>query len=283
MKQKLKLFTAFLCGAVLFSGVTYAQNNDLIAKVVNLKVKVDGKEKKFKNNIVKINNNIYVPLSDVTGATGYNAKTTSTVIEINKVETITTPLSSDKQVFNKQPAELYKYVKVLSKNGELYEIDGFDADWIFTNQQGKQYIALEHLNYIKTLFFIINDSYDITESTNPYLNGRLVTKIDMKLGVHGVIDYDNLKYYSKDGDLVYSYNNNYYGVNKKYTDAVIYNVKNKKMFNASSNPNKMLNVIEFQSFDKLHLISLEDIFGALGVSATIDINKKEEVVTLYFK
>lgn len=65
MKQKFKLLTAFLCGAVFFSGVSYASTGELVAKVVDFKIVVNGKETTLNNDPVLINNYTYLPVRDV--------------------------------------------------------------------------------------------------------------------------------------------------------------------------------------------------------------------------
>lgn len=83
MKEKLKIVTAFLCGAVFFSGVSYAATGDIIAKPANFKVVVDGQEKKFKNKIVTIEGTTYLSIRDTAKAVDKEVDFKNGVINLN--------------------------------------------------------------------------------------------------------------------------------------------------------------------------------------------------------
>lgn len=85
MKQKLKIVTAFLCGAVFFSGISYAATGDIIAKPANFKVIVDGQEKKFNNKIVTIEGTTYLSIRDTAKAVNKEVDFKNGVISLNSV------------------------------------------------------------------------------------------------------------------------------------------------------------------------------------------------------
>lgn len=81
MKQKLKLLTAFMCGAVFFSGVSYAAT-EYKAIQANYKIVVNGVEQKLSNNPVTINNSTYLPIRAVGEVLGYNVGFKDNVITL---------------------------------------------------------------------------------------------------------------------------------------------------------------------------------------------------------
>lgn len=83
MKEKVKVVTAFLSGALLFGSVgAYAANTDLIAKPVKFKVVVDGQEQKFNNAIVSINGTTYLSVRDTAEAVDKSVTYNNGVINI---------------------------------------------------------------------------------------------------------------------------------------------------------------------------------------------------------
>lgn len=84
MKQKFKLVAAFLCGAVFFSGISYAATGDLIARPTNFKVVVDGKEQKFNNKVVTIENTTYLSVRDTAQAVGKEVDFKNGVITLSE-------------------------------------------------------------------------------------------------------------------------------------------------------------------------------------------------------
>ena len=84
MNQKLKLLAAFLCGAVFFSGVSYAASN-LTATIANLKIVVNGQEKVLTEKPVIINNKTYLPVRDIGTITGYKVDYKGGVVSLDSV------------------------------------------------------------------------------------------------------------------------------------------------------------------------------------------------------
>lgn len=82
MKQKIQIITAFLCGAIFFSGISYATNN-LTASVVDLKIVVNGQEQSLSEKPVVINNRTYLPVRDIGVITGYDVSYQKGVVSLN--------------------------------------------------------------------------------------------------------------------------------------------------------------------------------------------------------
>lgn len=94
MNNKVKIVTAFLCGAVFFSGISYAATGDIIAKPANFKVIVDGQEKKFNNKIVTIEGTTYLSIRDTAKAVNKDVSFSNGVIALSS----TTEKDSSKSV-----------------------------------------------------------------------------------------------------------------------------------------------------------------------------------------
>ncbi|MGG3281862.1 stalk domain-containing protein [Paenibacillus solani] len=67
-----KAVIGFICGAVFFSGVSYAASGKLTATKASYKVYVNGKEQNLKNKPVVIDGITYLPVREVSNALGYN-------------------------------------------------------------------------------------------------------------------------------------------------------------------------------------------------------------------
>jgi len=85
MKQKLKLSIAFLCGALFFSGISYAANT-LTARIVDYKIIVNGQEKTLSEKPVLINNRVYLPVRDIGTITGYTVDYKNRVVTLSNTE-----------------------------------------------------------------------------------------------------------------------------------------------------------------------------------------------------
>lgn len=83
MKQKLSVLSAFLCGAIFFSGVSYAANSYLKAfPVKNSKIEINGSETTLESPVVTINNSLYIPLKELGQKAGY-AVSSGSIIRID--------------------------------------------------------------------------------------------------------------------------------------------------------------------------------------------------------
>lgn len=90
-RQKSKIVISFLCGAIFFSGVSYAADNYLKAvPVKNSKLKINGSETVLEDPMVNINGRLYAPLKELGQEVGFSVSSGST-IQIDKFEKL--PLS----------------------------------------------------------------------------------------------------------------------------------------------------------------------------------------------
>jgi len=89
-----KYIVGFLCGALFFSGVSYAADNFLKAYPnSNSSVYINGKESAFNEPVVTINNKLYLPIREFTQYAGYRV-TYGSSITLDKFEKL--PLSITK-------------------------------------------------------------------------------------------------------------------------------------------------------------------------------------------
>lgn len=82
MKNKIQIVTAFLCGAVFFSGVSFAAS-ELKIKQAPYKIKVDGVELKLSDSPYSINDRAYLPIRAMGDATGHTVQFDSKTNTIN--------------------------------------------------------------------------------------------------------------------------------------------------------------------------------------------------------
>jgi hypothetical protein len=92
--------------ALSVTSVAVAANTELVAKVVNYKINVNGKEQKFDNKVVSIDGTTYLSVRDVGKATGYKVGYKGGVVSLTSggipstdiVESISNPSQSDFKV-----------------------------------------------------------------------------------------------------------------------------------------------------------------------------------------
>ncbi|ANS73979.1 hypothetical protein AWM70_04840 [Paenibacillus yonginensis] len=101
MNNKIKIVSAFLCGAVFFSGVSYAAES-LKAIPKSFKFVVNGVEKKLTNTPVVINNTTYLPVREVANSLGYSVNLQRDTISFN---------TSSGTTGNVDSSSLYDYEK----------------------------------------------------------------------------------------------------------------------------------------------------------------------------
>ncbi|WP_435921277.1 hypothetical protein [Paenibacillus sp. DYY-L-2] len=159
MKNNIKIVSAFLCGAVFFSGVSYAADNFLKAIPSKSKIIINGSETKFNDPIVSINDRLYIPLKEFTQKTGFSVTTGST-IQIEEYESLPKSKTHDGVEITLNSLEkngdnvtLNITVKNKSTQSIKLELTGITADF---NVQGRKYYTLGGQLYS---FIPINDSF----------------------------------------------------------------------------------------------------------------------------
>lgn len=203
--------TAFLCGAVFFSGVSYAATGDFIAKPANFKVIVDGKTQSFNNPVVTINGTTYLSLRDTAKAVNKEVQYKSGVITMNSLATSTgennTPNSNDSGVssinnFKKLPLTLVKgdytvtvksvslseistdiYVVVKNNSNEKTTIEYDTATGANRNVPGKEYKVL---GVIRT-----GDDFPNEIDANTTLEG-IIRKSKVEQGTENILFHMNV-------------------------------------------------------------------------------------------
>jgi len=155
MKQNLKLLTAFLCGAVFFSGISFAATGELKALVSDYKVKLQGSIIKTKSKIITISGEHYIAAKDVATLTGkqLTIDKNSKTIRFDEVKKNVTTVKPDDSASNFKinipDAALNKIIrKMINKpNGEIFYNDIKNITGIY--QEGDGIKSLEGLQYFK--------------------------------------------------------------------------------------------------------------------------------------
>lgn len=81
MKQKLQIITAFLCGAVFFSGISYAAE-ELKARTTNYSIEYNGEVMKLDDPVLSVNSKSHIPLRGVLESLGYDVGFENGVISL---------------------------------------------------------------------------------------------------------------------------------------------------------------------------------------------------------
>jgi hypothetical protein len=204
MKQNLKLLIAFLCGAIFFSGISYAANT-LTATVVDLKILVNGQEKVLSEKPVVINNRTYLPVRDIGTITGYEVAYEQGVISLNSSRSNTENQSKTDDQSNStsdKPRFEFKKLPITVTKGDISvtvnsisrgEYSTTDFSVTIVNNTGEDL----SVNYTS---FVLGANYDVpgkkytthgtisgeTEFSKPVKAGSTVTGTIRK----GVVDED---------------------------------------------------------------------------------------------
>ncbi|QSF43550.1 stalk domain-containing protein [Paenibacillus tianjinensis] len=120
MKEKFKIASAFLCGALLFSGVSFAATGDFVAKTSKFKIVVNGKEQKLAKSPVTIDGSAYVPVRDVGSITGYEVGFKNGVISLDNEAVIIDHLNTTTTTNVSTESDVIKFKKLpitIEKNG----------------------------------------------------------------------------------------------------------------------------------------------------------------------
>jgi hypothetical protein len=122
MNQKIKIATAFLCGAIFFSGISYASTGNLVAKLTNFKVTVNGKQQKLDNNLVSIDGRTYLSTRDVAKVTGFDVAFKSGVVSLTNDTPSTEPSIADEPSNNSNPKQSDFMTLPITKTFKDYDI-----------------------------------------------------------------------------------------------------------------------------------------------------------------
>ncbi|WP_342422364.1 stalk domain-containing protein [Paenibacillus sp. FSL E2-0178] len=132
MNDKIKIISAFLCGAIFFSGVSFAADT-LTATSSNLKIIVNGREAKLSKTPVLINGSTYLPVRDVGTITGYTVDYTKGSVMLNNITASSEPVSNSSSSIEQNVIEFKKLPITIEKNGYSVSVDKVSAGEISTD------------------------------------------------------------------------------------------------------------------------------------------------------
>lgn len=200
MNQKLKLATAFACGAIFFSGISYAADSDLLAKIVDYKISVNGSEKKLENKPVLINESTYLPLRELAELIGYEVGWNNGEIALNS---------------KKVAAPKYEVLNMLVYPLKIYINGEYNKE--------TQYLGEYSGDFLKDKDGVIYCRFDKASSLILIAAGETTNNQQFK-----TIDYSKR-------DSYYTLTTKYTNDTEKYEEAIFYNKDHTKKYEASGN------------------------------------------------
>lgn len=251
MNNKIKIISAFLCGAVFFSGVSYAASGDLIAKITNYKLFINGMEKDLKNKPVVINGTTYLPLREVSQAVGYNVTLNKEKILLDNSSKSPAPAQDTVSQSNDLIAVAAENFKI-NVDGKLYGLSmGFPM-----YVKGQEIYAGFDAGFIDLIVSVASNDYIIYETNND--NPDFIT------AQHFASNYKYLTIIEKQ---------------KSYE---LKNLQNDKVYKISLNQDTSTGAI-FIKDKKTYAIPLNDLFKQLELNAEAKYDSKQKLITLNFK
>ncbi|RXZ78212.1 hypothetical protein EBB07_29600 [Paenibacillaceae bacterium] len=126
MKRKLPMFVAgTLFGlAISVGSIAVAANAELVAKVFNRKIVVDGKELKLEDKPLIINNKTYLPVRNIAEGLGYNVTLNEKQIEL-KTKTVVnnTTTNNDQSKVSNDKGEYVKDLNNIIKHEDKLDVN----------------------------------------------------------------------------------------------------------------------------------------------------------------
>lgn len=243
-----KSVIGFICGAIFFSGVSYAASGKLTATIASYKVYVNGKEQNLKNKPVVIDGITYLPVREVSNALGYNVTLNKGNIMLdNGTATATRSTKTDNVKLIKLDATALE----LSVNNKDYGLASSTNIYVNDNIIYMIFDA----SVIDLLVSIASGDYIIHETNND--NPDFVTT------EHFAREYKYLDIIEKQKTykLKSLQNDKTYDVvlDKQSSKGVVYNEDTKK-----------------------HLVPINDVFKTLGLNMEAKYEPNNEKVTLKF-
>ncbi|MFU1795416.1 stalk domain-containing protein [Paenibacillus azoreducens] len=158
-----KILIGFTCGALFFSGVSYAASGNLTASIANYKLIINGKEKELKNKPVTINGTTYLPLRETSEAVGYSVTLNNGKILLNNGSDASNQPASTAQNNELKSSDLI-IVDTLNINveGKLYGLTMGLPSYV----KGQEIFAGFDANYIDLIVSVASNDYYIRESNN---------------------------------------------------------------------------------------------------------------------
>lgn len=183
--QKSKIIISFLCGAIFFSGISYAAENYLKATPLKYnKLLVNGSETTLEKPIVTINGRLYGPLKEIGQEAGFSISSGSTVY-LNSFEKLPITFTRDNvsitlNSLTKVDKSVLLNVTIKNNRDQSVKIDlsQIRAD---DNVKGRKVYTTSE----SSSFTPINDNWSLT--SKGFLDDRIDSKSEitgnMKIGI----------------------------------------------------------------------------------------------------
>jgi Copper amine oxidase N-terminal domain. len=198
MKHKMQLVVAFLCGAVFFSGISFAAN-EFIAKPVNYKIVVNGEEKILDRQPMSIENSTYLPIRTVGEAIGYKVSYSKGVVSLTNQEN-DDPISNNEQTTNLDGSNSRYTFEVLPMTKEsadgvsitVHSIEIYDShtefDITVTNNSGWD----RRVNFRESFVYDYNISGKVMKQSGTVDEGIFQNEIKDGETVRGILKKGNI-------------------------------------------------------------------------------------------
>lgn len=183
--QKSKIIISFLCGAIFFSGISYAAENYLKATPVKYnKLQINGSETKLENPIVTINGRLYGPLKELGQEAGFSVSSGSTIY-LNRFEKLPITFTRDNvsitlNSLTKIDKSVQLNVTIKNNRDQSVKIDlsQIRAD---DNVKGRKMYTTSELSS----FAPINDNWSLTSKgfLDNQINSKSEVTGNMKIGI----------------------------------------------------------------------------------------------------
>ncbi|RXZ79953.1 hypothetical protein EBB07_20560 [Paenibacillaceae bacterium] len=249
-----KYLAGFVCGALFFSGVSYAASGDLTAKITNFKILINGEQQELNNNPVLIDGTTYLPLRDISKTLGYNVEFSKGVISLNHKNESET---DKKNETHSRPEILSRivYPLKLTFNGEFIkekQYFGYHPGDFYRDSQGKIYVSPGFASSIVLAGFNEINTISFGESN-----------------LHVIDDEKRAQYYVVE--------TKYMNSSEKYEDAVYYNKDRSKKYEISGNRANPKGVLLNSGI--VPVVPFDDLVRALELPVRLHIDDaKHEVV-----
>lgn len=250
-----KLLIGFACGALFFSGVSYAASGKLTASIANYKLVINGKEKALKNKPVIINGTTYLPLRETSEAVGYN---------------------------------------VALKNGQILLDNGSaasnqSASGTTSNTTKNNYTMLDELVELK--LNVNGKYYGLAAGSRLYMSGNTIycqfdaSQVDLIVSIAS----NDYKVYETGNDNPDFITADHFASSYKYLEIIekqksykLNNIKNGKSYEILLDKNSSKGVTYLEDSNK-YLVPINDVFKSLDLNMEAKYEADQKRVVLKFK
>ncbi|WP_342477785.1 stalk domain-containing protein [Paenibacillus sp. FSL H7-0350] len=246
-----KVIIGFLCGALFFSGVSYAASGSLTAKLTSYKIFINGNEKILKNKPVSINGTTYLPLREISEAVGYSVVLENGKLLLNN-GSVTTPTSNNSSLKQDDYTEIGANSLKLKVDDKYYGLAISTPIYV----KGSSIYLTFNASLIDLIVSIASNDYKIYETNND--NPDFIT------AEHFASSYKYLELIEKQ---------------KSYS---LNNTENGKRYEIVTDKNSSKGVIFLEANDR-YLIPINDVFKSLELNMEAIYEPNQKRVVLKFK